>query len=63
MRVLPANERSQFRWNSNPFALDGGNGRADYDPAAWLLPYGWAAISPFLTTAANMMRDDVHEET
>lgn len=38
-RVLPANERCQQRWNANPFILDGGNGRGETDPGAWLAPY------------------------
>mmetsp|Transcript_14402 Transcript_14402/g.22916 ORF Transcript_14402/g.22916 Transcript_14402/m.22916 type:complete len:125 (-) Transcript_14402:178-552(-) len=50
MRILPANERSQFRWNTNPFELDGGNGHADYDPAAWLLPYWMGRYFSILAT-------------
>ena len=42
LEVLPANERSQFRWNGNPHDLDGGNGKNEGDPGAWLLPY-WMA--------------------
>ena len=42
VRVLPANERAQFRWNGNPHALSGGSGRNEYDAGAWLLPY-WLA--------------------
>ncbi|KAA0166679.1 hypothetical protein FNF28_03053 [Cafeteria roenbergensis] len=43
VRVLPANERWQGRWNSNPHDLDsGGNGRYEMDGGVWLLPY-WMA--------------------
>jgi hypothetical protein len=40
--VLPANERSQGRWNSDPYNLDGGNGMSEDDPGAFLLSY-WSA--------------------
>eukprot|EP00040_Diaphanoeca_grandis_P019454 m.102767 g.102767 ORF g.102767 m.102767 type:complete len:842 (-) comp27434_c0_seq1:392-2917(-) len=37
---IPANERSQYRWNANPFDVtDGGTGMQEGDPGAWLLPY------------------------
>eukprot|EP00043_Microstomoeca_roanoka_P019783 m.229726 g.229726 ORF g.229726 m.229726 type:complete len:770 (-) comp17056_c4_seq1:240-2549(-) len=42
LRVLPANERPQLRWNSNPHDLDGGSGFSEGDPGAWLWPY-WIA--------------------
>lgn len=43
LTVLPANERSQFRWNSNPYDMDGGGaGGSEFDAGAWLLPY-WMA--------------------
>ncbi len=43
LTILPCNERSQFRWNADPFDLtDGGSGFNLYDPGAWLLPY-WMA--------------------
>lgn len=42
LSVLPANERSQLRWNANPFELQGGDPHNAKDPAAWLLPY-WMA--------------------
>jgi hypothetical protein len=43
-RVLPANERSQPRWNGDPFTLDSwsGGGTAEVDPGPWLLAY-WCA--------------------
>ncbi|EGD83339.1 hypothetical protein PTSG_03947 [Salpingoeca rosetta] len=41
-KVLPANERPQLRWNSNPHDLDGGSGMSEGDPGAWLWPY-WIA--------------------
>ena len=41
-RILPANERSQFRWNANVFTLDDGSGMQEYDPGAWLSAY-WVA--------------------
>ena len=40
--VLPANERAQGRWNSDPFDLDGGSGMSEDDPGAFILSY-WAA--------------------
>eukprot|EP00041_Stephanoeca_diplocostata_P038771 m.1553094 g.1553094 ORF g.1553094 m.1553094 type:complete len:862 (+) comp25268_c1_seq3:151-2736(+) len=37
---LPANERTQSRWNANPYEVgDGGDGMSEQDPGAWLLPY------------------------
>lgn len=42
VRVLPAHERDQLRWNGNPHDLDGGSGMSEGDPGAWLLPY-WMA--------------------
>lgn len=43
VRVLPGRERSQFRWNADPFALDAGDGGGvEFDPGAWLAPY-WLA--------------------
>ena len=43
VRVLPANERRQFRWNADPFdGRDGGDGLSEADPTTWLLPY-WMA--------------------
>jgi hypothetical protein len=40
--VVPANERTQERWNGDPFDLTGGSGFNEVDPGAWLLPY-WMA--------------------
>ena len=38
--VLPIEETSLFRWNSNPWEPDSGsNGDREYDPTFWLLPY------------------------
>jgi hypothetical protein len=43
-RVLPASERRLARWNSNPFAPDGGSdGRVEDDCAAWGLAY-WLGV-------------------
>jgi hypothetical protein len=43
-RVLPASERRLARWNSNPFAPDGGSdGRTEDDGAAWSLAY-WLGV-------------------
>ena len=39
MGILPAYERGQLRWNSNPHDLDGGSGTMEGDPGAWLMPY------------------------
>ena len=42
-RVLPANERRQHRWNTDPFDVsDGGDGMGESTPDTWLLPY-WMA--------------------
>jgi hypothetical protein len=38
--VLPVSERQAWKWNSNPWAPDGGGaGRSEEDPTAYLLPY------------------------
>ena len=43
VRVLPANERRQYRWNADPFDVrDGGDGMSETDSGAWLLAY-WLA--------------------
>jgi hypothetical protein len=44
VRVLPANERSQYRWNANPRQIspDGNNGLTEFEPGAYLAPY-WVA--------------------
>lgn len=42
VNVLPANERTQLRWNGNPYQLDYGGSDDEMDPGAWLLPY-WMA--------------------
>ena len=41
---LPANERSQYRWNADPWDVsgNGGDGMTEIDPGAFLLPY-WMA--------------------
>ncbi len=40
--VLPYDENSYTRWNSNPFQLKGGSGYSEDEPSAWLFPY-WMA--------------------
>ena len=45
MTILPAYERAQTRWNSNPHDLDGGSGTSEGDPGAWLMPYFMAKYS------------------
>lgn len=42
VEVLPANERTQLRWNGNPFLLDREGSSNEMDPGPWLLPY-WMA--------------------
>jgi hypothetical protein len=43
-RVLPASERRLARWNSDPWAPDGGSdGRVEDDGAAWALAY-WLGV-------------------
>lgn len=34
---------AQFRWNSNPFDMDGGDGMSEFDAGAWLTPY-WMSV-------------------
>ena len=40
---LRYDELAMFRWNSNPFRVDGGSGFSEYDPSAFLLPY-WMGV-------------------
>lgn len=40
--VLPANERTQLRWNGNPYLLDSIGSNNEMDPGPWLMPY-WLA--------------------
>lgn len=41
--IVPYDERADFRWNHNPYRLDGGGrGLCEYDGAHYLLPY-WLA--------------------
>lgn len=42
LSVIPQYERSQTRWNANPFQLNGGSGNSMSDPGVWLYPY-WLA--------------------
>lgn len=42
LTVVPANERTQGRWNGDPYDLVGGSGYNEMDPGAWMLPY-WMA--------------------
>ena len=48
-KVFPANERTQFRWNADPYDLDGGDGYSECDAGAWLLPYWMARHEGFIT--------------
>lgn len=50
INVLPADERDFGKWNGNPFVGDGGgDGRAEDDGAAYLLPYWMARHHGFVT--------------
>jgi len=49
LRVFPYDEISMFRWNSNPFDLNGGSGFGEFDPSAWLLPYWMARYYSFIS--------------
>ena len=49
--VLPANERSQGRWNGDPFDLDGGDGMSEDDPGAFILSYWLARWAGLLAPA------------
>ena len=42
IRVLPPNERTQLRWNGNPYQLDWEGSSNEMDPGPWLMPY-WLA--------------------
>jgi len=42
LRVFPYDEISMFRWNADPFVLNGGSGYSETEPSAWLLPF-WMA--------------------
>jgi hypothetical protein len=48
VELLPWDERGMFRWNGNPFELDGGSGFTETDPSAWLLPYWMARFHGFI---------------
>jgi hypothetical protein len=51
-RVLPISERSQGRWNSNPWVADGnGGGRHEHDGVAWSLGYWLGVYHGFLPAA------------
>ena len=54
VRVLPANERAQPRWNGNPHQLDGGNGMSETGSGAWLLPYWMARYHGILAAPASL---------
>ena len=42
VHVLPANERTQLRWNANPYQLDWEGSSNEMDPSQWLMSY-WLA--------------------
>ena len=48
-RVLPHSERRVMQWSDNPYILDGGDNRREYDGAAFLLPYWLARYHKLLT--------------
>ena len=50
LEVVPANERTQGRWNTNPYDLTGGAGMSIYDPGAWTLPYWMARYHGLIVT-------------
>ena len=38
--IRPPSERAASEWNNDPFMVDpGGEGKAEYEPGTWLLPY------------------------
>lgn len=64
-RVLPPNERMQYRWNADPYAVDDGHncdpvgqacsdGLEEADPTAFLLPYWMARYHGLLGPPAAM---------
>ena len=48
MDVLPGNERTQLRWDLDPFLLDREGSSIEVDPGPWLLPYWLARWSGML---------------
>ncbi len=45
---LPNNEVGRFRWNADPFTMDGGSGRVENEPGPFLLPYWLARFHGFI---------------
>ena len=49
LTLLPPDERPVAKWNSNPFAVDGGaGGHGEDDGAAFLLPYWMGRYHKFI---------------
>ena len=48
LKLFPYDERSMFRWNSDPFTLDEGSGKSECDMTAFLLPYWLGRYYGFL---------------
>ena len=49
LTLLPPDERPVMKWNSNPFAVDGGDGgHSEDDGAAFLLPYWMGRYHKFI---------------
>jgi hypothetical protein len=46
--VLPYDEISFDRWNTDPFEYGGGSGWGEADPSAWLLPFWMARYFAFI---------------
>jgi hypothetical protein len=53
-RILPANERLDFRWNENEYEVSaGGDGLLEADPGAFLLPYWMARFHGIIAAATG----------
>jgi len=48
-RLLPASERGVVRWDKNPWmAVHGDEGRSEWCPVFWLLPYWMGRYAGFI---------------
>lgn len=46
--AYPPDERNSHRWNADPFEMDGGSGKSEVDPGAFLLPYWMGRFYGFI---------------
>ena len=57
LTVVPANERSQFRWTGNPFDLTGGSGLQEFDTGPWMLPYWMARFYGLIIPSSDQSKE------